>query len=197
MENFERIGRKFFERSPDDMAKDLLGKFLFRKIGNTLLVGKVVEVEAYFGEEDVASRAYKRKSEKFYIKLSSRPGNSLVYMVHNNWLFNAISHEKEEAGAVLIRAVEPISGIELMKVNRGFSKNKIEDLCNGPGKLTKAFAITKEHDGIDLVNSREIGFFYGDEERFDIASSKRIGVSRDLEEDFRFFVNGNKFVSRK
>jgi DNA-3-methyladenine glycosylase len=123
-------------------------------------------------------------------------GTSFVYIVHANALFNVIA-KKGEAGGVLIRAVEPLEGIEIMLKNRG--KVKLTELCSGPGKLTKAFGITQAHSGLDLT--KKISGLWIEEpktkEEFKIASSHRIGVTRDLKRKLRFYIEGNPFVSKK
>ncbi|MCD6221269.1 DNA-3-methyladenine glycosylase [bacterium] len=192
----ERIlKKKFFEREPDIVAKELPGKKFVRKVNNKTLSGIIVETEAYFGEDDPASRAYRKKSALFYNKMASKPGTLLIYMVHNNYLLNIISHKKNEVGAVLIRAVEPVEGIEIMKKNR--KKEKIEELASGPGKFTQSFKIDKKQDGIDIT-SKECEIFIVDEKReVKIKTSKRIGVKKDMKRNLRFFIDNNKFVSKK
>ena len=189
------LNRKFYLRSPDRVAKSLLGKILVRKIGNKILAGKIVETEAYFGEEDPASRAYKRRYKKFYEIMGGEVGRSFIYVVHANCLFNVVAHRKNEVGAVLIRAIEPLKGIEIMIKNRGI-KNILE-LTNGPGKLTQALNLTLKDNGIDLTSGKSKVFIKEHREKFKILTSKRIGVSRDLERELRFFIEGNKFVSKK
>lgn len=189
------LRKKFYGRSPDDVAMSLLGKILVRKIGEKVLCGKIVETEAYFGESDPASRAYGKKFQKFYEQMRGGVGKSFVYMVHNNWMFNAVAHEKNDVGAVLIRGVEPLIGWDFMKKHRPVEK--IFELTNGPGKLTKAFLITKEHNGIDITDyTNEVFICDGTKEVLEIGTSHRIGVSKDLKKHFRFFVKGNPFVSR-
>ena len=189
------LSENFFRRDTAIVAKDLLGKILVRKLPSRTLSGKIVETEAYFGKEDPASRAYLGRP-KFCVKLMhEKPGRTLIYMVHGNWLLNIIAHERSKAGAVLIRALEPLKGIETMKKNRGIEN--INNLTNGPGKLTKALNITKELNGIDVTNEKsEIQIVEGKEEDFEIGSSFRIGVREDLSQHFRFFIKGNKFVSK-
>ncbi|MEM5791011.1 MAG: DNA-3-methyladenine glycosylase, partial [Candidatus Aenigmatarchaeota archaeon] len=104
------LPRRFYERDTAKVAKDLLGKILIRKINSKFLKGKIVETEAYYGKEDPASRAC-LGSPKYCVELLySKPGKALIYMVHGNWLFNVVAHEKSKAGAVLIRAIEPLNG---------------------------------------------------------------------------------------
>jgi len=194
-EKKERIlKKKFFEREPDKVAKELPGKKFVRKIKDKTLSGIIVETEAYFGEDDPASRAYRKKSALFYNKMASKPGTLLIYMVHNNYLLNIISHKNGEVGAVLIRAVEPVEGIDIMKKQR--KREKIKELASGPGKFTQSFKIDKKQDGIDITKGEEI-YIVDENKKVKIRSSKRIGVKKDMKRNLRFFIDGNEFVSKK
>ena len=194
-EKKERIlKKKFFEREPDEVAKELPGKKFVRKIKDKTLSGIIVETEAYFGEDDPASRAYRKKSALFYNKMASKPGTLLIYMVHNNYLLNIISHKNGEVGAVLIRAVEPVEGIDIMKKQR--KREKIKELASGPGKFTQSFKIDKKQDGIDITKGEEI-YIVDENKKVKIRSSKRIGVKKDMKRNLRFFIDGNEFVSKK
>lgn len=186
--------REFYERDPALVAKDLLGKTLVRTANSKILSGKIVETEAYYGGRDPASRAFKGRM-KFNELMFAESGRTFIYMVHANWLLNMVAHLKGEVGAVLIRAIEPIQGVEVMVKNRKLEN--FRNLTNGPGKLTKALAITKELNGVDVTNRKsELTVIEATEEEFEIASSHRIGVRRDLPQELRFFVKRNKFVSR-
>ncbi len=186
---FSPLREDFFQRDAKDVAIDLLGKLIVRKVGKRYIVGKIVETEAYFGPDDPASRAYHGK-KNYNRGMWLSGGHIFVYMVHANWMFN-ITTDGDEAQAVLIRAVEPLVGIDLMKRNRD---RKIRDLCNGPGKWTRAFGINQ------LFNEQPLGgtIFIADSpwKNFEIGTSKRIGVRADLEEDMRFFIRDSRFVSR-
>jgi DNA-3-methyladenine glycosylase len=189
------LSRNFYERKTEKVAKELLGKILIRKINSKILSGKIVETEAYYGKEDPASRAYIGRPKYVVKLLYDEPGKALIYNVHANWLFNIVAHEKGKAGAILIRAIEPIEGIEDMIKNRKI-KN-IFELTNGPGKLTKALKINKELNGIFVTNIESpIIIIEGMNEEIEICSSHRIGVSRNLKKKLRFFIKGNKFVSK-
>ena len=188
------LPKDFYERDPALVAKELLGKILVRRLGSEVLSGKIVETEAYYGKNDPASRAYTGRkifNELMFLDV----GKAFIYMVHANWLLNIVAHLKNDVGAVLIRAIEPLEGIEIMRKNR-----KVEDIRNltsGPGKLTKALAITKEQNGIDVTErSSELTITEGEMESFEIETSHRIGVKNDLPRELRFFVKGNKFVSK-
>lgn len=187
------FSKGFYERNPALVAKDLLGKILLRKLDSEVLSVKIVETEAYYGGSDPASRAY-RGRKRFNQLMFMDVGKTFIYMVHANWLLNIVAHLKGGVGAVLIRAVEPIEGIETMRNNRNVKR--LRDLTNGPGKLTKALAVTKELNGVDITErDSQIVVIEGGEESFEVCSSHRIGVKVDLPRKLRFFVEGNEFVS--
>ncbi len=187
------LPKKFYARDAEKVAKELLGKLLVRDLNGKELIGKIVETEAYYGLDDPASRAYTGKKNMNSV-MWEEPGTIFIYMVHNNWLMNIVTGRKDDPQAVLIRAVEPIEGVEIMKKNRGM--DNIKNLTNGPGKLTKAFAIDKSFNRKKIYR-RETGLYIKDnKEKFEIDTSNRIGVSRDLEKHLRFFIKGNPFVSR-
>jgi len=188
------LNKKFFERDSKIVAKELLGKYLVREIENKKLICKIVETEAYYGKEDPASRAYLGYPKYVVEKLYGDVGLALIYMVHANWLLNFTAHRKNQAGAVLIRAVEPIKGIEIMLKNR--KVKRIEELTNGPGKFTKALKIDKSLNGVKVYKKGELYVCEGKKERFEIESSKRVGVKNDLEENLRFYIKNNRFVSK-
>jgi DNA-3-methyladenine glycosylase len=190
----ETLPKSFFERDPALVAKELLGQILVRRLNAKRLSGKIVETEAYYGEDDPASKAYKGRkvfNELMFLDI----GKTFVYMVHGNWLLNIVAHPKGGVGAVLIRAVEPLHGIEIMKKNRGIAN--IYALTNGPGRLTKALKITKEQNGLDVTKPKSgIAIFEGPVESFEICTSHRIGVKIDLPQKLRFYIKENKFVSK-
>jgi len=188
------LSRSFYERDTALVAKELLGKILVRKLNKIKLSGIIVETEAYYGKEDPASRAFSGRPKYCAKLLYDMPGKALVYNVHNNWLFNIVAHEKGKVGAVLIRAVEPLEGIEEMKKNR--RKENIYELTNGPGKLSKALRITKELNGIFVTDKRSEVTIIDNKLDFVLGKSKRIGVTRDLPVELRFFIKDNPFVSK-
>lgn len=187
------LPRYFYERDPAIVAKELLGKVLIRRCPEGLTTGRIVETEAYFGKGDPASRA-SRKKTKLNELMWWGGGYSFVYMVHNNWMFNVTANREGIPGAALVRAIEPLKGIELMKRRRGFDDVRI--LASGPGRLTKAMGITYGHHKIDLTTSKHLTVVNARLENFKISRSNRIGVSKDLKRKLRFFIEGNRFVSR-
>jgi len=183
----------FYCRDPVLVARALLGNILVRKIGLKILSGVIVETEAYYGSEDPASRAFKGM-KNYNTPMFEKPGTLFIYMVHGWWLLNISAHREGEVGAVLIRALEPIDGIEYMMLNRGL--DDLFALTSGPGKLTKSLGITKKLNGHDIVEGGEISVIDGWKHEFEVNSSYRIGVTHDLPKHFRFYVSGNSFVSR-
>lgn len=187
------IPQKFYKRDTSLVAKELLGKLLVRKINKHILISKIVETEAYYGLKDPCSRA--KTTPKMAQPMWEDPGKIFTYMVHNNWMFNIVTESKGIPAAVLIRAIEPVSEIELMKKYRGKSNY---DLTNGPGKLSAALKIGKKH------NLNEIFLPWSDikiiklpiKDKIKISSSNRVGVRYDLKKKLRFFIKDNPWVSK-
>ena len=171
------LNKKFFLRSPDIVAKELLGKIM--QVNGKK--AKIVETEAYFGPEDPASRARQNGDLKKTMEMDA--GTILVYGVHNSWLINFVTGMINEAAAVLIRAVEPLN---------------FEGKGNGPGILTKSLEIDKSFHKKHLNDDKGyIDLSEGDNEDFEIVKTNRVGVSEDLKESMRFYIKGNRHVSKK
>lgn len=185
------LPKKFYARNPAIVAKEILGSILVKK-DHTILKGKIVETEAYYGLSDPASRAFKGKTN-LSKWMWEGAGTLFIYMVHGNWLLNIITERKGTPSGILIRAVEPVEGIEEMKKRR---KSNIKNLTSGPGKLTKAFGITKEHNGVKVYDSSSKIVIEKGEKPGKIKTSHRIGVKEDLPQHLRFYVEGNPFVSK-
>ena len=187
------LKRKFYQKDPKVVAKALLGKILVRKLNTRKLKGIIVETEAYYGEKDPASRAC--HGLKIYNRLMwDKPGKVFIYNVHKYWMFNLVAHEPKKIGAVLVRALHPLEGIQLMKKNR--KTDEIKLLTNGPGRLTQAFKIDKSLNGSDATSLENSVYVLDNNYKFDIGSSHRIGVRKDLKQKLRFFVKNDPFVSR-
>ncbi len=190
----EILQQKFYNEPPDKVAKKLLGKLLLRVLDDKVMGGMITEVEAYFGKDDPASRASKKG--KIGDAMWRDPGHTLVYMVHGNWLLNIVTTEGE-AGAVLIRSIEPLIGIEYMRSLRGVKQKKL--LTTGPGRLTKALKITNKEDGIPVYMSDSsiliLDYLMMDDK--EIERSYRIGVTKDLPNPYRYYVKYSDYVSRK
>jgi len=189
------LPRSFYERYVVDVAKSLLGKLLVRELEGRLLVGKIVEVEAYRGPDDPASHAYRRKTSRNWVMWED-PGLAYVYLAYGiNWCLNIVAEPKGCPAAVLIRALEPLEGIDVMKKNRGVAK--LRDLTSGPGKLTQAMNIDGRFNGWDLTKGELLCVAEAPRtENFEIVATHRIGIKRGLEKKWRFYIKGNPFVSR-
>lgn len=190
------IPREFYERHVVDVSRDLLGKLLVRVYKQKVLVGKIVETEAYRGKDDPASHAYRGKTPRNSI-MFGKPGVAYIYIIYGMYhCLNVIAEPEGNAAGVLIRAIEPLEGIDLMKELRGTEKTK--NLTNGPGKLTKALAIDKSFNGMDLTQKNILFIAYpSQKEVFEIVETKRIGIKVGLDKRWRFYIRNNPFVSKK
>jgi len=183
----------FYSRDPAVVARDLLGKRLIRVLNGEALEGTIVETEAYFGAGDPASRAFHGR-KNYNLLMWGEPGRVFIYNVHKYWMLNVVAHEPDEVGAVLIRAIEPTRGIESMLSNRPV--NLLRALTSGPGKLTLALGVDKGSHGASILSpGSEIRILDAASDPV-IGTSRRIGVTRDLDQDLRFYVEGNPYVSR-
>lgn len=195
-----KLDRQFFNRNTLIVARELLGKFIVRKIGKQELVGKIVEVEAYNGPEDLASHASRGETKRNSI-MFGHPGFSYVYLIYGiNHCFNIVTEDHGYPAAVLIRAVEPVEGIEVMKRFRKLQEEK--NLTNGPGKFCQAFKIDRTLNEIDLMTSSELWIEDRGEkvERRSMIKTKRIGVdyAKEYKDKFwRYYIKDNPCVSKK
>ena len=190
------LPRKFYTRDTLTVAKELLGKCLVRHMVEDVLVGSIVEVEGYGGSDDPGSHAYKGMTARNRL-MWEEGGYAYVYFTYGkHYCFNVVTERRGIPGAVLIRALEPISGVKTMKRNRGMGN--VQNLTNGPGKLTEAINITGEQNGLDLTEGREL--FVCElkvKEPFEVISASRIGLRVGLDKPWRFYIRGNRFVSKK
>jgi len=190
----ERLPRSFFEDYTPSVAKRLLGQLLVRRIGIRFLSGMLVEVEAYRGRDDPASHAFRGETPRNRV-MFGEAGKAYVYFTYGFHHCLCVKTESRGvAGAILIRALEPLEGIELMKKNRG--REEVMELASGPGKLTQALKIDRRLNGEDLVLSERLFLARGKDAALEIRDSSRIGVDRGLEFRWRYFIGGNQFVSR-
>jgi len=186
------LPRSFYRRRTDTVAQELLGKILVRRLSDMLLGGVIVETEAYFGDDDPASRAF--EGLKNYNRVMfEEPGCVFIYNVHQYWMLNLIAHD-DGVGGILIRAIEPTMGLETMKQNRPVKR--LRDLTSGPGKLTLALDVDKSLNGVDATSTNSPVYVLDNEYQNEIGTSHRIGVTRDLPEHLRYYVVDNLYVSR-
>ena len=189
-ERTNRLGRDFYNRDPIHVARECLGKVLV--YGET--AGRIVEVEAYLGVDDEAAHAWRGITKRNQV-LFGRPGCAYVYFIYGMYeCLNFVAEPEGKAGCVLIRALEPLAGIELMQRRRPTAK-RIKDLASGPGKLTQALGITRKLNGSDLVTGPLEVRVLRNETPPDIAVTTRIGITRCVDWPLRFLIRGNKFVS--
>jgi DNA-3-methyladenine glycosylase len=189
------VPRDFYLDPPDLVAQKLLGKLLVR--GE--MVGRIVEVEAYFGEADAASHAFPGKTARNAV-LFGPPGHAYVYFIYGMYFCLNVSCEREgRAGGVLFRALEPIRGLETMARNRGLDATRVAVLTSGPGRLCQAFGITRDRDNDTDFTSAKSNLQIRDDgfRASDVLVTPRIGISKDAERPARFLLAGNPFVSKR
>lgn len=186
--------RTWFERHPIRVAFDLLGGVLRSERDGHLVSGRIVEVEAYAGPTDPASHAARMKAA--LTLLSAQPGSLYVYRSYGiHTMLNFVAHEPGKTGGILIRGIDPLSGLDTMADRRG---PKARTLATGPGVLTQAFAVRLDDVGRDLLEDETFSLWTDAEEdamRPEVAASPRIGISRGVAAEWRFFVPGAVGVS--
>ncbi len=198
--HFRKLPHQFYTRPTLTVARDLIGRYLCRRFGNEVLVGRIVEVEAYLGLRDPASHAYRGRTKRNELMFGTG-GFLYVYFTYGmHYCANVVTEGEGTAGAVLLRALEPVRGIETMEKNRFDNgqivapSQRIRKLCNGPANLCKAFAITGRDNGAHLLGS-EIWLAKGKLNDEVIAASTRVGIRRGTSSRWRFFLKGNLYVS--
>jgi DNA-3-methyladenine glycosylase len=195
------LPRRFYNRDPRRVARELLGKVLVRRKGRKLLAGRIVEVEAYLGN-DPAAHCYAGRTARNAV-LWGPPGFSYVYFIYgNHYCFNVSCLPDGQAGGVLFRALEPLLGIEEMARGRGRSAADFVDLrglTSGPGRLAEAFGITRAQDNEKDLTSRTSDLWIADDgSRLPpVKITPRIGITKAAERPLRYIVPGNRFVSGK
>jgi DNA-3-methyladenine glycosylase len=192
-----RLSRSFYSRSALEVAPDLIGKVLVRRLGKKKLSGKIVETEAYAGPHDLACHASKGHTPRTSIMFGA-PGHAYVYMIYGFYFcLNVVTEPVGYPAAVLIRAVEPIESLDLMREFRN-NPERETNIASGPGKLCMAMSIDKQLNGADLLGSelwiedRKLG-------SGPIRTSPRVGVDYAGEykdKPWRFYLDGNAHVSR-
>lgn len=187
----QQLDRGFFRQEADEVARQLLGCRLVRD-GDQPVAGGIVETEAYFGEEDPASHAYRGRTGRNEI-MYGPAGNAYVYVCYGiHYMLNVTTGKEGDPQAVLVRAVEPLQGIDEMQARRGGKKETA--LCDGPGKVCEAFNIDKGQNGADLTTG-DLRIESG-ERPDEFATSGRIGVSDGEDLQFRFYEKDNPYVSQ-
>jgi DNA-3-methyladenine glycosylase len=194
------LPRAFFARNPRRVARELLGKVLVRDDGKLRLAARIVEVEAYLGENDPASHSAAGNTARTAV-LFGPPGYAYVYFIYGNHYCLNVSCEPEgKAGGVLFRGLEPLAGIEEMARARDIELHGPRDLprlTSGPGRLAEAFGITRARDNGSDLTSPKSGLWIGDDgfHAGKIEITPRIGISKAADRRLRYILAGNPFVS--
>ncbi|HYF45169.1 MAG TPA: DNA-3-methyladenine glycosylase [Acidimicrobiales bacterium] len=187
------VPRAFFARDSRVVAPELLNKLLVR--GER--VGRIVEVEAYAGEEDPASHGFRGETARTRVMFGP-PGHLYVYFTYGmHFCANAVCGEEGVSSAVLLRALAPLDGLDEMRLARGATAKRDRDLCSGPAKLCQAFGIDRQLDGIDVVDGNDVLICDDGTPPPDPPGvSPRIGISAAVDEPWRWFVPGDPNLSR-
>ena len=188
------LPRAFYQRSPLVVARDVLGRVLVHSGGRSRRAGRIVEVEAYRGADDPASHAYRGRTPRNQVMFGPA-GHAYIYFTYGmHHCLNLVTGPVDEAEAVLIRAIEPLEGIEEMtRCRRGAP---LERLGRGPGCVAEAFGLGRQHDGLDLTKGPLwIADQPAQREGYRVTRGPRIGISVAQERPWRFFLAGHPFVS--
>jgi len=199
MGNYQKIiPRRDYLRDTFDTATNvLLGAYLCTDIGGTFCAGKITELEVYLGDVDRASHAWPNKQTPRNRVMFGPGGFVYMYLIYGMYpMFNVVAGAEGVPHAVLVRALEPVLGLEAMKQRRG--TDKLQNLTSGPGKLAVAMGLSLEHYGLDLTAGKTV-WLSPKTETIEVLAGKRIGIDyagpdRDL--PWRFVIKGNSFVSK-
>lgn len=199
------LRRAFFNRDPRIVCRNLLGKLIVRSDGEQKIAGRIVEVEAYLGEDDLAAHAAAGETERNSV-LFGPPGHAYVYFIYGvHHCLNISCLPDGEAGCILIRALEPVSGLREMARGRELSdyefisQHDFRKLTSGPGRLCEALGITRKRDnGKDMVSAKSDLQVRDDGYKVDeIAVTPRIGITKSAEMPLRYVIANSPFLSRK
>jgi len=190
-----RLPRSFFTRPSPEVGPDLLGRILVRRVDDgTLLTARIVEAEAY-QEDDPASHSYRGRTNRTEVMFGPA-GHVYVYFTYGmHHCMNVVTGSTGEGSAVLLRAAEPLEGLEEMARGRGTNDPRM--LCSGPGRLCQALGIDRAENGLDLVRGRQLWLLEGTPVPPSMISvGSRVGITSGTERPWRFSVRGDRFVSR-
>jgi DNA-3-methyladenine glycosylase len=200
MSDVSLLPRTFYEREPAEVAPSLLGKLLIRKVSRKVLIGRIVEVEAYLGADDPAAHAFAGLTARNSV-LFGPAGHAYVYFIYGmHYCLNFSCEPEGQAGCVLLRAIEPISGLEEMARRRGLPRGIApRRLASGPGRLCQALEITRTAiNGVDVTH-RDSPLQVGDDgfDSAEIIATPRIGIRKAADRPLRFLLKGNVYVSSR
>jgi DNA-3-methyladenine glycosylase len=184
------LDRGFYERPTVEVARDLLGKTL----AHGRAAGLIVETEAYLGGDDLAAHSARGVTERTRV-IFGPPGHAYVYFIYGMYeCLNLVAEPEGKPGCVLIRALEPVSGIEAMRRRRPAAR-RLEDLASGPGKLALAMGITRALNGADVTRGPLVVRYPAETRPFEIEVTPRVGIRQCADWPLRFLIRGNPFVS--
>jgi len=185
------LKRSFYDRPATEVAQDLLGKVIVH--GPT--AGIIVETEAYLGVHDLAAHSAKGLTERTKV-IFGPPGHAYVYLIYGMYeCLNLVCEPVNKAGCVLIRALDPLEGIDIMQSRRPTAR-KPKDLASGPGKLTLAMAITRAQNGADVTRGPLTVRRQSKSPAIEIVTTPRIGITKCADWPLRFYIRGNSSVSK-
>jgi DNA-3-methyladenine glycosylase len=185
----------FFERDAVTVARELLGKLLVTRVRQTTTIGRIVEVEAYLGAKDPASHAFQFRRHAQNEGLYGPPGNWYVYLSYGvHWCANLVAGPPGLGSAVLIRALEPVAGLPLMRRRRGVRAERL--LCSGPGRLTQALGINRQLDQRTMPETRAQVLTGPAIGRTEMLATPRVGITKAIDWPLRFVVRESPWLSR-
>jgi DNA-3-methyladenine glycosylase len=197
--NFMKLTRDFYLVNGVTLAENLIGKVLVHASAEGITKGIIVETEAYMGDIDDAAHSYRGKKDGRTNIQYGEGGYAYIYLIYGmHYCMNIVANKEERPEAVLIRALEPIEGLDLMKQRR--NTDKLHNLCNGPGKLCQAMGINKSHYGIDLCDNTIYLETQYNSDQAEVIASKRINIDyaqQSKDNLWRFTRKDNKFISTK
>jgi DNA-3-methyladenine glycosylase len=184
----------FFARPAEAVARDLLGTVLVSRAGGLRTAGVIVETEAYLGYDDPASHGYRHRRNGRNAALYGAPGTWYVYLSYGmHWCANLVCEAQGRGSAVLLRALEPVEGLEAMRRRRGGVEDRL--LCAGPGRLCQALGITRTLDGARMSASRVTVLRPPGPGAPRVSATPRIGITKAAEWPLRFLIEGSGFAS--
>ena len=184
---------RFFARPAEVVAAELIGTVMVSRIGGAVTAGRIVETEAYLGVVDPASHGFAGRRTVHNASIFGPPGLWYVYRSYGmHWCANLVAAAEGEAAAVLVRALEPVEGLETMRARRGAVIDR--QLCSGPGKLCRALGISRDLDGI-MMQASDVLVLRGPRP-VRVAATRRIGITRAEDWPLRFVEAGSRWLSR-
>jgi len=189
----------FYARPTPEVARRLLGRILISEVGGRRTAARIVETEAYVGPDDPACHGYRARRTRRNASLFKGPGTAYVYFTYGmHWCLNAVTEAVGFPAAVLIRALEPIYGLDTMRRRRG-GGGPVPDreLCSGPAKLCRALGVTSREDGVPLTRARgRLRITRGPRQRLAIVVTPRVGITRAVDWPLRFLIKDSPWASR-